>query len=69
MATTTSAATLNTPLPAQRVATLDRILVIEDDSALRKILQRLFASEGYEVEAVPDSGVVLEMLRQDHSPQ
>jgi DNA-binding response OmpR family regulator len=43
---------------------MDRILVIEDDSALRKILQRLFSSEGFEVEVVPDSVAGLEGLRQ-----
>jgi hypothetical protein len=48
MATATSAATLNTPISELRPATMDRILVIEDDGALRKILQRLFFSEGYE---------------------
>jgi DNA-binding response OmpR family regulator len=43
---------------------MERILVIEDDPALRKILQRLFSSEGYEVDIVPDSRAGLEMLRQ-----
>jgi len=38
MATTTLAATLNTPLSEHRPATMDRILVIADDSALRKAL-------------------------------
>jgi hypothetical protein len=46
MATTTLAATLNTPLSELRPATMDRILVIADDSALRKALQRLFSLEG-----------------------
>ena len=64
MGTTTLAATLNTPMSELRPATMDRILVIEDDSALRKILQRLFSSEGYEVEVVPDSVAGLERLRQ-----
>jgi|SRR5215470_13955483 len=66
MATTTLAATLNNPLSELRPVTMDRILVIEHDSALRKILQRLFSMEGYEVEVVPDSGAGLEMLR--HRP-
>jgi hypothetical protein len=48
MATTTLAATLNTPVSELRPATMDRILVIEHDGALRKILQRLFSSEGYD---------------------
>jgi len=38
MGTTTLAATLNTPMSELRPATMDRILIIEDDSALRKIL-------------------------------
>ena len=54
-------ATLNTPV---RPATMDRILVIEHDGALRKILQRLFSSEGYEVDVVPSAVAGLEMLRQ-----
>src|SRR5580693_4275184 len=64
MATTTLAATLNTPMSELRPAPMERILVIEDDPALRKILQRLFSSEGYEVDIVPDSHAGLEMLRQ-----
>jgi len=63
MGTTTLAATLNTPMSELRPATMDRILIIEDDSVLRKILQRLFSSEGYEVEVVPDSVAGLERLR------
>jgi DNA-binding response OmpR family regulator len=43
---------------------MGRILVIEDDDALRKVLQRLFSSEGYEVEVVPDAVCGLERLRQ-----
>ena len=64
MATATSAATLNTPISELRPATMDRILVIEDDDALRKVLRRLFSSEGYEVDVVPDGIAGLEMLRQ-----
>jgi DNA-binding response OmpR family regulator len=43
---------------------MERIVVIEDDGALRKILRRLFSSEGYEVDVVPDGVGGLEMLRQ-----
>jgi DNA-binding response OmpR family regulator len=57
-------ATLNTPVSELRPATMDRILVIEHDGALRKILQRLFSSEGYEVDVVPGTVAGLEMLRQ-----
>ena len=64
MATTTLAATLNTPPSELRPATMDRILVITDDSALRKVLQRLFSLEGYEVEVVADSIAGLARLRE-----
>jgi DNA-binding response OmpR family regulator len=64
MATATLAATLNTPISELRPATTDRILVIEDDGALRKILRRLFSSEGYEVEVVQDAVRGLATLRQ-----
>jgi DNA-binding response OmpR family regulator len=63
MATVTFAAPLNTPMSQPRLATVDRILVIEDDQALRKILQRLLSSEGYEVDVVPDGVSAVEMLR------
>jgi CheY-like chemotaxis protein len=63
MATATSSATLNTPISELRPARMERILVIEDDGASRKILQRLFSSEGYEVDVVPDGVCGLEMLR------
>ena len=64
MATTTLAATLNTPLSELRSATMDRILVIADDSALRKALLRVFSLEGYGVEVLPDSVAGLELLHQ-----
>ena len=64
MASITLAAILNTPKSELRPATIDRILVIEHDRALQKILQRLFSSEGYEVDVVPGGVAGLEMLRQ-----
>src|ERR1700693_4497209 len=63
MTTATLAATLNTSISELRPAPMERILVIEDDGTLRKILRRLFSSEGYEVDAVPDAMAGLEMLR------
>jgi DNA-binding response OmpR family regulator len=63
MGTVTLAAPLNTPMSEPRLATVDRILVIEDDEPLRKILQRLLSSEGYEVDVVPDGVSAVEMLR------
>jgi len=63
MATTSWAATLNTPLSDLRPATLDRILVIVDDGVLRRALQRILSLEGYGVQVVQDSVAGLEMLR------
>ena len=63
MATTTLAPALNTPLSDLRPATMDRILVIADDSALRDALRRLFSLERYEVE-VTDSVTGLARLRE-----
>ena len=64
MATATLSATLNTAIAGLRLAPMGRILVIENDSALRKVLWRLFSSEGYEVDAVSDAACGLERLRQ-----
>ncbi len=64
MATVILAPPVNTPMPEPRLATVDRILVIEDDEALRKILHRLLSSEGYEVDVVRDGMAALKMLRQ-----
>jgi DNA-binding response OmpR family regulator len=64
MASITLAPTSNTPMSQLQPATTDRILVIEHDRALQKILQRLFSSEGYEVDVVPGGAAGLEMLRQ-----
>jgi DNA-binding response OmpR family regulator len=64
MATTTLGTALNLPIAEPRPATMDGILVIEEDWALRKVLSRLFCSEGYEVDVVPDVVCGLERLRQ-----
>jgi len=64
MATAISSATLNTPISGLRLAPMGRILVIEDDGALRKVLRRLFSSEGYEVDVAADADCGLERLRQ-----
>jgi DNA-binding response OmpR family regulator len=58
------AATVNNPVSELRPATPDRILIIEANAALQKILHELFSSEGYEVALVPDGLAALEMLRQ-----
>src|SRR6202167_5979361 len=64
MASITLAATMHTPTSELRPATIDRILVIEHDRALPKILRRLFSTEGCEVDVVPGGVAGLEMLRQ-----
>ena len=61
MATTTLAVTLNTP---SGLSPAERILIIAENPALQKTLQRLFSSEGYEVEIVADDLIGLEILRQ-----
>jgi hypothetical protein len=47
MAATTLAATSSIPISELRSGSSERILVVEHDGALRKILGRLFSSEGY----------------------
>jgi DNA-binding response OmpR family regulator len=64
MAATTLAATSNTPVCELQSAPTERIVVIEHDGALRKILRRLFSLEGYEVDVVSEGAAGLEMLHQ-----
>ena len=63
MATATLSATWNTATSGLRLAPMGRILVIEGDGALQKVLRSLFSSEGYEVDVVPDVVCGLERLR------
>lgn len=63
MATETLETTLDPPISELRAATMTRILVIEHDNALRKILRRLFSSEGYEIDMASGGMAGLEMLR------
>jgi CheY-like chemotaxis protein len=53
MATATLSATSEPRIAELRLPPMERILIIEDDGALRTILRRLFSSEGYEVDVVP----------------
>jgi PleD family two-component response regulator len=69
MATATLSATLNTPISELRAAPMERILVIEDDAALRTVLRRLFSSEGYEVDVAPMPLVVWRDFAKDCQPQ
>jgi DNA-binding response OmpR family regulator len=47
-----------------RTAAAGRILVIENDKALQKIIRRILVSEGYEVELVSNGTTGLELVRQ-----
>ena len=47
------------------VATMDKILVVEDDRAVQKALKRLFESEGYTVDATNDGTAGLGAFRAD----
>jgi DNA-binding response OmpR family regulator len=63
MAATALAATSSTSISELQSAPTERILIIEDDGVLRKILQRLFSLEGYEIEVVPDAVRGLPIVR------
>jgi DNA-binding NtrC family response regulator len=69
MAATTLAAASTTPVCELRSAPTERIVVIEHDGALRKILRRLFSSEGYEVDVVSMVSPVWRCFVNDHPPQ
>lgn len=43
--------------------TTARVLVVDDDRAIRESLERLLASEGHEVVTAPDGAAALELLR------
>jgi CheY-like chemotaxis protein len=59
-----SALTISTsPMPEHGVTAAERILVIEDGSAVRRVLKRLFESEGYNVDLAVDGISGLELLR------
>jgi DNA-binding response OmpR family regulator len=64
MATTLQRAIVNTSMPELRPATIDRIAVVSDDGAMQRILRRLFSSEGYEVDVLPNSSFGLKALCQ-----
>jgi DNA-binding response OmpR family regulator len=64
MAATTLSATWSIPISELRSSSRERILVIEHDGSLRKVLERLFSSEGYVVDVVADAVCGLERLQQ-----
>jgi DNA-binding response OmpR family regulator len=63
MAATSLALLLNTAITAQGSSPAQRILVIAENLALQRTLQRLFTSEGYDVEIVADDLVGLDTVR------
>lgn len=63
MAATSLASAPSSTITEQRFSRAQRILVIAENRALQRTLQRLFSSEGYEVEIVADDLDGLEMLR------
>jgi DNA-binding response OmpR family regulator len=64
MAATSMRANWTIPMPELQAHTIPRVLVIEHDGALQRILERLFSSEGHEVDIVSRGLGDLEMLRQ-----
>src|SRR5215467_14520636 len=58
-----SATVANVPAMRPGVVRVDQIVVVESDPAMRKVLQRLFAAEGYDVKLISDGTSVLEVLR------
>src|ERR1700678_861314 len=61
--TTISAPTFNAPMDELKPALTGRVLVVEGDIALQKVLQRLFCSKGNEGDVPPDGSAGLEILR------
>jgi DNA-binding response OmpR family regulator len=58
-----SASISSSPLPERKVTLAERILVIEDGSAVRRVLKRLLELEGYSVDLAADGTSGLELLR------
>lgn len=55
MANLMERAIADTSMPEPLLPPMVRIFVVSRDSAMQRILRRLFSSEGYEVNVVPDS--------------
>jgi DNA-binding response OmpR family regulator len=64
MALSALAIGVNVPIATPKLTLVERILVIADDTASCTVLRRLFASEGYCAEFVPNGSAGLERLRQ-----
>src|SRR5450432_2977303 len=61
--TESSAAPVLQKIPARTASPGERILVVEDDRAVQKALQRLFEAEGYAVQISSDGTAALETFR------
>lgn len=55
----------NTAIPVQGSSPSQRILVIAENRALQRTLQRLFTPEGYDVEMVADDLIGLDIVRKN----
>ncbi|HEX3738744.1 MAG TPA: response regulator transcription factor [Terriglobales bacterium] len=64
MATAVLERSLSSPKIVPVLKSTKRILVIEHDAALRKVLHHLFSSEGYQVEFLPDAFPDVEALHE-----
>lgn len=62
MATAVLEKSLSDPNNAPVLKSTQRILVVEHDAALRKVLHHLFSSEGYDVEVLADAFPDLDVL-------
>ena len=54
MVTTIKRAITRTSMSEQRPTAIDRIVIVSGDGALHKILHRLFSTEGYAVDVIPN---------------
>jgi CheY-like chemotaxis protein len=57
------------PVGLERVGTGQRLLVVDDDLAVAKVLQALLEARGYRVEVAHDGRQVLERLARDPVPE
>ena len=63
MSTKNSGIHSQAPLPGN--GSRAKLLLVDDDAAIRRILLRLLADEGYEVESVPNGELALETISQN----
>jgi DNA-binding response OmpR family regulator len=59
----TMEASLSVPITDVQVVRSERITIVEHDRALQRVLHRLFATEGYQVELLADEADVLQLLQ------